>query len=352
MKNKALIRYSNCWEDTDNLLDNLEEQKNILSICSGGDNTLAMLLKNPKRILAFDLNINQIYLLKLKVCAMQNLKYEEVLILLGVKDGDAYQEFVKIKNKLKKETREFFTENKNLFKIGIINCGKFENYFQLFRKYICPIFATRKQLEKFAYMSDIEEQRKYYKDVINNRRLNLVFNAFFGFRVMGKYGRDKAFYDHVPEKERSAIEIRRRFDNGINSIPNRNNPYINYILLNRFSDDCLPIYLQPKNYKIIKQRLGRIEYVHGSMLDVTGKFDFLNLSDIFEYMSEEILNENLSHLKKITNPSAKIIYYNMQGKKYLPAKTYKLNENASQKGFKKSKAYFYRDFLVYQKVAK
>ena len=44
------ISYSQCWEDPDVLIEglNISEKDTVLSIASGGDNTFAMLLKNPK----------------------------------------------------------------------------------------------------------------------------------------------------------------------------------------------------------------------------------------------------------------------------------------------------------------
>jgi S-adenosylmethionine:diacylglycerol 3-amino-3-carboxypropyl transferase len=43
------IRYAQCWEDADVLLEALDIQpgQSCLSIASAGDNTLAMLAKNP-----------------------------------------------------------------------------------------------------------------------------------------------------------------------------------------------------------------------------------------------------------------------------------------------------------------
>lgn len=349
MNKNNLIRYANCWEDPDNLLDHLKIGKNVLSICSGGDNTLSLLLKNPKQVVAFDTNINQIYMLKLKISAIRTLTYGEVLILLGVKKGDAYREFLKLENDLGEDAFNFFKSNKDFFDDGLINVGKFEKYFQLFRKYICPLFTSRKRLAKLVGMRDLSAQWKYYEEVINNRRLKGLFKIFFGFRVMGKYGRDKAFYDYVPDKEKSAKDIKQRFDWGMKNIINYSNPYINYILLNEFGEECLPKYLVPENYEIIKSRLDKISFLHGSLLDVSGKYDFFNLSDIFEYMSEEDFRQNITQLKQIANPNSLVLYYNMQNMRYIEDENFRYLEKESRASFKKNKSYFYRDFLVYKR---
>ena len=54
----STLRYAQCWEDADILLEALDIQPGdtCLSIASGGDNTLAMLGKGPERVIAIDLN--------------------------------------------------------------------------------------------------------------------------------------------------------------------------------------------------------------------------------------------------------------------------------------------------------
>ena len=77
----SFIRYSNCWEDSKILLEALQikEGEVGLSIAGGGDNTLALLLANPEKIYAFDVNKTQLYLIKLKMTAIEKLSYDEVL---------------------------------------------------------------------------------------------------------------------------------------------------------------------------------------------------------------------------------------------------------------------------------
>jgi len=54
----SLIRYAQCWEDADVLLEALDIRPGhvCLSIASGGDNTLALLSRRPERVLAVDRN--------------------------------------------------------------------------------------------------------------------------------------------------------------------------------------------------------------------------------------------------------------------------------------------------------
>ena len=62
------IRYANCWEDPDVLLEALDVQENdkVLSIGSAGDNSFSLLSKNPKLVVAVDINPIQLNLIELK----------------------------------------------------------------------------------------------------------------------------------------------------------------------------------------------------------------------------------------------------------------------------------------------
>ena len=79
------IGYAQCWEDADVLLKALDIQPAhvCLSIASAGDNTLAMLSRGPKRLIAVDANPAQLACLELRVAAFSELSYTEMRELMG-----------------------------------------------------------------------------------------------------------------------------------------------------------------------------------------------------------------------------------------------------------------------------
>ncbi len=79
------VRYAQCWEDADVLLDALSVQPGdvCLSIASAGDNALAMLARHPAKVFAVDLNPAQLACLELRVAAYRLLSYEDLLVILG-----------------------------------------------------------------------------------------------------------------------------------------------------------------------------------------------------------------------------------------------------------------------------
>ncbi len=88
------IRYAQCWEDADILLEALNIQPGFtcLSIASAGDNTLALLSKRPRKVLAIDLNPAQLAALELRVAAFRELRHPEMLALTGSIESQSRKE--------------------------------------------------------------------------------------------------------------------------------------------------------------------------------------------------------------------------------------------------------------------
>lgn len=343
------IRYANCWEDPENLLRALDiKGKRGASVLSAGDNVLALLTAEPAHITAFDINPAQIHLFHLKKAGFQALGYEDLLRLLGViKSRRAYALFLSLENVMDKAAFAYFSQHREFFDKGIIHIGKFEHYFQIFRNQIIPLFSTKKRFAKLASFEDADEQAAYYTKVINNRRMKLVCNAFFGFRAMGKLGRDKHFYDYVDDKEDTGKNIKAVADYGLTHVPSRDNPFFNYIAFNEYPMHALPLYLRRESFEPIKSRLDRIEVRQCDLLGLEGKYDFFNLSDIFEYMSGEVFAENTAGLCALSSPNARALYYNMQNKRYFADSRLTLQKELSDTLTRENRAFFYRDCLVY-----
>src|SRR6476646_10848895 len=78
------IRYAQCWEDADVLLEGLDVRPDdvCLSIASAGDNALALLTRGPARVVALDLSPAQLACLELRVSVYRELSHPELLELI------------------------------------------------------------------------------------------------------------------------------------------------------------------------------------------------------------------------------------------------------------------------------
>ena len=174
----SLIRYSQCWEDTEVLLESLNIQENDIcfGILSAGDNVFSMLAENPKKVVALDISFPQIALAKLKKEVFNSLSYEEMLEFMGVMKSDKRIEiYDRIKENLDKEVKEYWDFNKEAIQKGIIHAGKFEKFFKIFREKILPFVHSKKRIEKLLEKKSRQERIEYYDKYWNNFRWKLMF---------------------------------------------------------------------------------------------------------------------------------------------------------------------------------
>ncbi|MDR1812642.1 MAG: BtaA family protein [Candidatus Fibromonas sp.] len=309
------IRYANVWEDASLLLEALAplRGKRMVSICSSGDNALALLTLNPCELLAVDLNPAQIACLDIRCAAIRDLEREEVLAFLGFEGEPDCREkiYALLRSGLPRPSREFWDVHIPDIKRGVIHAGKFEHYFKIFRKWILPLIHGKSKRKKLISFEQAHAQALFYDSAWNNWRWRLLFRLFFSRAVMGVMGRDPEFFRFV---EGSVAErILKRAEFALRNIPGAENPWLQYIVSGNFAP-ALPPYLESKNFAVVKANLAALQAYHGTIdklaaspAAVTG----YNLSDIFEYMDESLFRAVCGSLLGSAASSSRLVYWNM-----------------------------------------
>lgn len=312
-KNK--IYYSQCWEDPNILLHGLEINKEdkIISITSGGCNTLALLLKDPKEIIALDLNCAQNYLLELKISAIANLSYQDLLAFLGIDDClDRIKLYDLLKQDLSHDAQNWWSDNLDIIKIGIIHSGKLEKYFKLFRNVVLPLIHSKKIVASLFKERSFSDQNKFYKEIWNTWQWRFLFKIFFSRRFTSLFGRNQKMFTYVHLNNIAEYYFTKT------SLAMSQNPvdnyYLHYIFLGNYDKDHLPLYLRKENIPIIKERLGKIKIIKsdlGTFLTENPKqYTKYNLSNVFETFSEKETNNAFRDIIKSGRPSARLVYIN------------------------------------------
>ena len=348
-----LIRYAQVWEDADILLEALQinENDNILSIASAGENALAMLTKNPNRVYAIDLNSNQIACTELKKMAYKFLNDEECMQLIGVFDSDNRIDiYNKIKNELSDDSRKYFDENIEFIKKGIIHTGKFEKYFQIFGQKVLPIIHSKKTRKELLEKKTKEERIVFLNKKWNNLRWNLLFRIFFSRTVMGKLGRDKAFFRYVNVNVAEHILERTKY--AITELDTSQNSYLHYIINGKY-ENVLPLAYRKENFDKIKNNIDKLVLLKESVetfierddIDYISKY---NLSDIFEYMDDTQMCKIFEKMITKSGKGTLIAYWNMLADKRLSKyfENLEFKQKESEELLKKDKAFFYSKFIV------
>ena len=348
-----IIRYAQVWEDAEILIEALDIKPtdNVLSIASAGENALSLLIKNPKNVYAIDLNENQIFCTELKKIAYKYLEYDECMELIGVFDSERRIDLYKtIEKYLSKNTQEYFENNINVIHRGIIHCGKFENYFHIFGQKVLPLIHSKKVRQQLLEKKTKEERYNFYNKKWNNNRWKILFKIFFSRAVMGKLGRDKAFFRYVSVNVPEHILQRTRY--AITELDTSNNSYLHYIINSRY-DKVLPLAYREENFDIIKKNIDKLQILKESVetfinREDIDKVDKYNLSDIFEYMSEDDMVKIVEKMLEKSPKGSIIAYWNMlsdkRASKFIDKIEYK--QDLSNDLLKRDKAFFYSKFIV------
>jgi S-adenosylmethionine-diacylglycerol 3-amino-3-carboxypropyl transferase len=308
-----IIRYASVWEDADVLCDALEPVAGggrLLSIASAGDNALALLTLDPKEVVAVDLSEAQLAAVALRVVAFRAMERPALLRFLGVReDQGRLSAYAALRPALPSYARDFWDAHPDAVAGGVIHAGRFERYLRLFRRRVLPLVHSRRRIHGLLDQNSLEEQQRFYQDEWDTWRWRAVFRLFFSRFVMGRLGRDPAFFEHVEGSVGDRLLERTR--HALTAIPVRTNPYLTYIMTGNYSAHALPRYLRADHVDVIRERLDRVTLLPGPAEAATGSFSGFNLSDIFEYMGDAAHDRAYATLVARAAPGARLAYWNM-----------------------------------------
>ncbi len=352
------IRYAQCWEDADILTEGLAIQSGdtCLSIASAGDNALAMLCADPKQVIALDLNPAQLACLALRVAAYRCLDHQGLLELIGSRASARRRELYQTCRKdLAPEAKRFWDAHPDLIDAGIGAAGKFERYFSLFRQRILPLVHNRKRIEQLLRGGDLAQRERYYRESWDTWRWRAVFKLFFSRFVMGRMGRDPGFFQYVEGSVATHILKHTRY--ALTQLNPADNPYLQWILTGTHTT-ALPMALREENFATIRNRIDRIEWHLLSIEEFLEQnqgmtIQRFNLSDIFEYMSEENYHRLLMRLIESGATGARLAYWNMLVPRHRPenmADRLRPLTELSARLYGQDKAFFYMDYVVEEVV--
>jgi S-adenosylmethionine-diacylglycerol 3-amino-3-carboxypropyl transferase len=347
------IRYAQLWEDADVLTRALPQQAGttLVSICSAGDNALSMLTLDPARVVVVDLSPAQIACLHLRIGAYRALSHPEFLELMGSRPSA--QRGALLDRALKDadlDTQAFWAALKpEVIAHGAGGVGKFERYFRIFRTKLLPLVHSKKTLNDIFVSRPKDARQDFLDNRFNTWRWRLLLNVFFSRFVMGRMGRDKAFFDHVDGSV--AAHVARRIKHAAVECDPADNPYLHWILHGTHGT-ALPMPWRAEHYDTIRDRLDRLDIRQGALeafIDDGDKADGFNLSDIFEYMSPDVFAQVYGSVLSAAKPEARLVYWNMMAPRRVPApfadqvRTLTPLEDELKAI---DKAFFYSDFVV------
>src|SRR5260370_12428216 len=123
-----------------------------------------------------------------------------------------------------------------------------------------------------------------------------MFAVFCVRRGMGDLGRDREFFRYVEGDVAARILGRTHY--ALTELDPAANPYLQWILTGQHIG-VLPFALREGNFEAIRRNLDKLEWRQAALEDVTERdspFDCFNLSDVFEYISEQNYPQQLQSI--------------------------------------------------------
>jgi S-adenosylmethionine-diacylglycerol 3-amino-3-carboxypropyl transferase len=345
------VRYANCWEDAQILIEALQPSagKKILSVASAGDNSLSLLARGAE-VIAVDISPAQLACLELRKTAIARLDYQDCLAFLGISyHSDRLATYRQLRIELNPSARAFWDLHLDAITKGIIHSGKFEHYFQIFRRWILPFIHPQSRINALLLKRTREQRHDFYNNCWSNRRWRWLFRIFFSRAAMAKMGRDPEFFRYVEGRVADRLFERTRY--ALTELDTSDNPYLAYILTGNFGS-VLPDYLQPEIFYKVRTNLPALNIVLGGVEDAVllyGKFDGFNLSDIFEYISADTMSVIYGQLLDHVQPGARMAYWNMLVPRSCPQQyRHRIHslDVLSEELFRHDRAFFYSRFVV------
>lgn len=355
----SAIRYAQCWEDADILLEalNIQPGQICVSIASAGDNTLALLSRGPARVIAVDLNPAQIACLELRVAACRTLSYAEVLEVMGIAPSTRRAAlYRRCRGHLTEAARCFWDARTQIIDSGVSGAGRFERYLTVFRKHVLPLIHPRRRIDMLFEFASPAQRQAFYESEWDTWAWRAMCRAFFSRFVMGRLGRDPGFFRYA--KRSVATHILERSRHALVTLNPRENPYLQWILTGHFTN-ALPYWLRPENFATICAHLDRLEWRCETLEDCLeslepGTVHCYNLSDIFEYMSAENYRGLLDKLIHAAADGCRLAYWNLLVPRRRPttmASRLRPLDGLSTRLYARDKAFFYSDFVVEEVIS-
>ena len=351
------IRYAQCWEDPEILATGLAitEADTVISIASGGDNSFALLLKEPARVIGLDLSAVQIAVCELKAAAIKDLSHTDFVAFIGARSThDRLDVYEKLRPQLTQRSMAYWDSQPEILSAGIIHAGKFEKYFGIFRRWILPLIHTSTRVDQLLEDKPAEARERYFENEWSNRRWKALFKLFFSEFMLGRLGRDPEFFRFMTEGD-VAGKLIERTRYAMTVLPTHKNWFMEFILRGQYLNlEHAHPYLRTENYHRLQTLLPRISwelasvehYLEEQQTPLSLK---LNLSDIFEYMSEEAYGSILQLIHTKSVPGSRLAYWNLFVPRSLPetfGDRFTSLENLSKQLWEQDKAFFYSAFRI------
>jgi len=312
---RPALKYANCWEDADLLVSRLGDIRGqrVLSICSGGENSLSLLSRQPGLLVVVDVSPVQLFLFELKKAAMKALEREEFLAFLGYADStDRWHTYERLRGDLGLSPRGYWDGQRGRLERGVIHTGRVERTLRLLARFVLPLIHDAACSRELMSRKSAAEQARFYRTAWDNWRWRAMVKVLFGKPAIYAISPEADFFKFHSGSgvAEFLLEKSRRH---LSSVAAQENHILHYFLFGHFGPH-LPHFAREGNYDAIRANLGAV-VTHEGMVETTcpvfGRFDAFNLSNIFEYTTPATFEALAGAMAAGASPAARLAYWNI-----------------------------------------
>ena len=320
------LLFGSSWEDpsADRRALQIVPGETLMTVTSGACNTLTLLMEDPGKVYAVDINPTQSWLLELKIAAIRHLDAAQLRAFLGLTAAnDRLAKFEKLKLDLTPEAREYWTNHPQAVREGVIHSGKYESFVRLFSR-VVNLLQGKKRVQGLFACTTLEQQREYFDKRWNTWQWRLLFKLLVSKRILARRGLTVDYFKFDDGSTSFSDSFLRRSKRAICDIPARTNYFLALYLLGGYrSDEDVPDYLNEEYLPIVKQRLDRIEIVTAAAQDWLNaqpdrSIDCFALSNICELMSLDETARLFTEVARVGSPGARICFRNLMIPRSVP----------------------------------
>ncbi|XP_062500780.1 uncharacterized protein LOC134178016 [Corticium candelabrum] len=316
-----IIHYSNVWEDhalLETALD-VNADDDVLSVASAGDNIFNLLLMEPRSLTAIDMSRAQIAVLELKMAAIRHLpSHGDFLTILGLQGKP--EERVAVYNNLEPflplSCSNYFNYHPSVVVEGIVSSGLLEKLVAGYTRDVVSTAVSSSELDALFDEENVEEQARLFRSFPLDK-MKQDFLEFFSYDRFVGSNRSEKELENVEDLDFSE-NLWFRLIHVITTIPARKNFYLSWLLRGPdVAHHTVPPYLHEKNFNRLRSLLDRVTVVtdtlenHLKQSNDPSSYNKINLSDVFEYRSEEDCHALFHLVVARCRPGGRLVYWDL-----------------------------------------
>lgn len=311
----SAIGYSSVWEDERVVEEGLRPGpgERAVSITSGGCFSLQLLLAEVAEVVSIDFNPHQTELLALKAAAVRALEEPELWGLLGLRDGvDRAALYARVRGALSPVSRGYWDARSQLIGRGAARSGRQDRYLHAVGR-VVRLLQGERRIRQLLESEGGDDQRRFYEEEWNGP----VWRAVCGL-VFSRFVLDRAFdpsHFAFAREGSPSRRFRAEVERFLREVPGRDNFYLHYLFRGTYPDDqSCPAWLRRGAPTRLRALLDRLVPVTGDLEQwIAGapdaSVDLFNLSNGFDWMSEDRFAWFLGELVRVARPGARACWW-------------------------------------------